>query len=183
MLECSNPLTSAKFLLVRDATNDQMELIEGQPFVAPSPSTFHQSIVLRIARAFNRMLEHDGLDEAVAGPPSIVVEVLAQSTSQRDLTIKRNTYAVHGVNEYWIANPTGKTVIVHTDQAEGHDRSVVISRDIATSVSSPAVTFDVRESLFPISPLRQRGANRATFLRYHCISYEAGAHFSANRHE
>lgn len=189
MLEISNPLTHEEFLRVRDATNDQTELIEGELLVTPSPSTMHQAVVLRLARVFDRALEDAGhglvfiapldvrlasdtvvqpdllvlldervigvVDDAVEGPPSIVIEVLSQSTSRRDLTIKRNLYAAHGVAEYWIADPAGKTVTVHSDPAAGHYRSVVTSLDTAASVLLPQVSFDVRKLFAPISPLRQ----------------------------
>jgi Uma2 family endonuclease len=188
MLEISNPLTYEEFLRVRDATNDQTELIEGELFMTPSPSTLHQAIVLRLTRVFDRALEEAGnglvfiapldvrlapdtivqpdimilladrligiVDDAVEGPPSIVFEVLSQSTSQRDLTIKRSLYATHGVAEYWIADPIGKAVTVHTDPVEGRYRSVVTSLDTASSVLLPEVSFDVRELFAPISPLR-----------------------------
>jgi Uma2 family endonuclease len=186
MLEISNPLTYEEFLRVRDATIDQTELIEGELFVTPSPSTLHQAIVLRLARGFDRALEVGGSglvfvapldvrlaantivqpdimiflddrlrfvgEDAVEGPPSVVIEVLSQSTSRRDLNIKRRIYATYEVPEYWIADPSGKTVTVHTDAAEGQYRSVMTSLDTATCVLIPQVTFDVSQLFAPVSP-------------------------------
>ena len=188
MLEISNPLKYEEFLRVRDATNDQTELIEGELFVIPSPSSLHQAVVLRLTRAFDRALEERGNglvlfapldvrlgmdsvvqpdilillderlgslgDDAVEGAPSLAVEVLSQSTSRRDLIVKRRIYAVHGVSEYWIADPAGKTVTVHTDPAEDQYRSVVTSLDTVTSVLLPSVILDVDELFAPISPRR-----------------------------
>jgi Uma2 family endonuclease len=189
MLEISNPLTYDEFLRVRDATNDQTELIAGELFVTPSPSLLHQAVVLRLTRVFDRALETTGngliffapldvrlapdsvvqpdilvlldeglsalSDEAVEGAPSIAIEVLSRSTSHRDLIIKRNLYAVHGVAEYWIADPSGKTVTVHTDPHGGQYRSAVTSLDTASSVLLSEVSFDVGELFAPISPLRR----------------------------
>ncbi|MDQ2654719.1 MAG: Uma2 family endonuclease [Chloroflexota bacterium] len=186
MLEISNPLTYEEFLRVRDATNDQTELIEGELFVTPSPSSLHQAVVLRLTRVFDRALEERGngvvffapldvrlgldsvvqpdililLDErlnvlgedAVEGVPSIAIEVLSRSTSRRDLIIKRQLYAAHEVAEYWIADPAGKTVTVHTDPADGQFRSVVTSLDTASSVLLPNVCFELSELFGPISP-------------------------------
>jgi Uma2 family endonuclease len=186
MLEISNPLTYEEFLRVRDATNDQTELIEGELFVTPSPSSLHQAVVLRLTRVFDRALEERGngvvffapldvrlgldsvvqpdililLDErlhvlgedAVEGVPSIAIEVLSRSTSRRDLIVKRQLYASHEVAEYWIADPAGKTVTVHTDPADGQFRSVVTSLDTASSVLLPNVCFELSKLFGPISP-------------------------------
>jgi Uma2 family endonuclease len=188
VLEVKSPLSYGEFLRVRDATNDQTELIEGELFVTPSPSSLHQAVVLRLTRVFDRVVEERGngvmffapldvrlgqdsvlqpdililLDEQMSvlgdadvnGAPSIAVEVLSQSTSRRDLIVKRRVYAVHGVAEYWIADPAGKTVTIHTDPAEGQYRSVVTSLDTATSSLLPKVTFDLAELFAPISPRR-----------------------------
>ena len=189
MLEISNPLTYEEFLRVRDATNDQTELIEGELFVTPSPSSLHQAVVLRLTRVIDRVLEElgDGVvlfapldvrlapdsvvqpdivillndqlsvltEEAVEGVPSIAIEVLSRSTSRRDLVVKRHLYAVHAVAEYWIADPAGKTVTVHSDPVEGQYRSVVTSLDTASSVLLPNVSFDVSKLFAPISPSRR----------------------------
>jgi Uma2 family endonuclease len=188
MLEISNPLTYEEFLRVRDATNDQTELIEGELFVTPSPSSLHQAVVLRLTRVFDRVLAESGngvvlfapldvrlamdsvvqpdivvlldeqlnalSEEAVEGSPSIAIEVLSRSTSRRDLIIKRHLYAAHEVAEYWIADPAGKTITIHTDPAEGQYRSVVTSLDTATSVLLPNAFFDISELFAPISPRR-----------------------------
>lgn len=188
MLEVKRPLSYEEFLRVREATNDQTELIEGELFVTPSPSSLHQAIVLRLARAIDRALEDRGNgvvliapldvrlgldsvvqpdilvllderldvlgDDAVYGAPSIAIEVLSHSTSRRDLIVKRRIYAVHGVSEYWIVDPSGRTVTVHTEPADSQYRSVVTSLDTATSVLLTNVSFDVSELIAPISPGR-----------------------------
>lgn len=56
MLEISNPRTYEDLLRVRDATNDQTELIDGELFVPPSPSPLHQAVLLRLTRVFDRAL-------------------------------------------------------------------------------------------------------------------------------
>ena len=189
MLEISRPLTYEEFLRVREATNDQTELIDGELFVTPSPSPLHQAVIHRLTRAIDRALDERGsglvfftpldvrlapdsvvqpdilillddrmeaiTEDAIEGAPSLVIEVLSPSTNRRDLTLKRNLYAAHGVTEYWIADPRGKTVTVHADPVGGHYQSVVTSLDTATSVLLPAVSLDVRKLFAPVSPLRQ----------------------------
>jgi len=46
----------------------------------------------------------------VHGVPDLVVEVLSPSTAQNDRGYKKDVYARCGVWEYWIANPTDKSV-------------------------------------------------------------------------
>lgn len=48
----------------------------------------------------------------VHGAPDLVIEMLSPSTEQRDLTIKRERYAMFGVKEYWLAAPLTKTITV-----------------------------------------------------------------------
>ncbi len=48
----------------------------------------------------------------VHGAPDLVIEMLSPSTEQRDLTIKRERYAMFDVKEYWLANPITKTITV-----------------------------------------------------------------------
>jgi len=60
------------------------------------------------------------LDEAgCRGAPDLVVEILSPSTAQKDLKIKFARYERAGVREYWIIDPTGKTVQVFTLGPDG----------------------------------------------------------------
>lgn len=49
----------------------------------------------------------------IFGAPDMVVEVLSHSTRKKDLTVKKDTYEVQGVREYWIVNPWDKSVTVY----------------------------------------------------------------------
>lgn len=42
--------------------------------------------------------------------PSIVVEILSQSTEKRDRGVKFKDYEKHGVEEYWLVHPQNKTI-------------------------------------------------------------------------
>lgn len=49
---------------------------------------------------------------AVEGAPDLVVEILSPATRGRDLGCKREAYARHGVQEYWVVDPEAETVDV-----------------------------------------------------------------------
>ena len=53
-------------------------------------------------------------EKNIRGAPDLVVEVLSPSTAQRDRTLKRTLYALHGVPEYWQADTDAKNVTVLT---------------------------------------------------------------------
>lgn len=57
-------------------------------------------------------------EENVQGAPDLVVEILSPSTADRDLAIKRDLYARHGVREYWIVDTDARTVTVLVRDAE-----------------------------------------------------------------
>ena len=48
----------------------------------------------------------------LSGAPDLVAEVLSPSTAYYDLTLKRDAYEAHGVDEYWIVDPERETVTV-----------------------------------------------------------------------
>ena len=43
------------------------------------------------------------------GVPDLAVEVVSESTEQKDLEVKRHEYASAGVAEYWIVDPVAMT--------------------------------------------------------------------------
>lgn len=45
------------------------------------------------------------------GAPDMVIEILSDSTSYYDTTVKKGIYEEHGVREYWIIDPADNTVI------------------------------------------------------------------------
>lgn len=47
------------------------------------------------------------------GAPDWIVEILSPNSSRRDMVLKRDLYARHGVREYWIVDPMHRTVLMH----------------------------------------------------------------------
>lgn len=56
--------------------------------------------------------EHIITSANIQGAPDLIVEILSPSIGRRDRTTKRDLYARHGVEEYWIADPDTQTVVV-----------------------------------------------------------------------
>ena len=75
-------------------------------------------------------------DQLFFPAPDLVVEVLSDSTKQRDRGIKLEDYQLHGVEEYWIVDAKQKTIEQYhleanqyhliTKAQEGHIRSFVV---------------------------------------------------------
>ncbi len=54
-------------------------------------------------------IKSNGID----GAPDLVVEVLSPSTMRYDRTYKKDIYAKSGVKEYWLVNPSDKSIEVY----------------------------------------------------------------------
>ena len=61
---------------------------------------------------FSKGRSHIRTGKNICDAPDIVVEILSPSTSAYDWGYKRDLYARHGVNEYWLADPYARQIIV-----------------------------------------------------------------------
>jgi len=59
----------------------------------------------------------------IQGAPDLVVEILSSASERRDRGAKQKLYARAGVTEYWIVDPTSKTVEVFTLSETGYQRT------------------------------------------------------------
>ena len=48
------------------------------------------------------------------GAPNLIIEILSNGNTKTDLKIKFDLYEENGVQEYWIVNPSDKTVLVYS---------------------------------------------------------------------
>ncbi len=81
------PLTYREYALFPD-DGRRYELMDGDPFVSPAPSTFHQTVSRRLQFALMRLLEEPGLALVFNAP----VDVILSDTNvvQPDIVVVRN---------------------------------------------------------------------------------------------
>lgn len=65
----------------------------------------------------------------IQGAPDIVVEVLSDSTRERDETVKRALYERCHVREYWLADPDERTVQVFRHTGSAFEPAVTFSSE------------------------------------------------------
>jgi Uma2 family endonuclease len=122
----------------------------GRVFVSPvdvrlDASTIVQPDVLVI---LNTHLERIA-EKRILGAPDLVVEVASPATKEHDRHKKRTAYALAGVPEYWIVDPTERNVEVLILEAGTYYSSGIfqgqqcIPSKIATGLSVPFEQFFV----------------------------------------
>lgn len=77
-----------------------------------------QPDLLFVARQRQGILDPAG---GVHGAPDLVVEIFSAATAGRDQVVKRKLYGKYGVREYWIVDPTARSVEVLTVGQTGLD--------------------------------------------------------------
>jgi Uma2 family endonuclease len=108
----------------------------GEVFVAPFDVVFSQFDVvepdlLYISKARASVLT----EKNVQGAPDLVIEVLSETTAERDRTAKLKLYARFGVEEYWVIDPVVISVEIYRRQKEGFQ--LVARLHAGDSLTSP----------------------------------------------
>jgi Uma2 family endonuclease len=85
----------------------------GRVFVAPVDVRLNASTIVQpdVLVVLNAHLERIA-EKRILGAPDLVVEVASPATKEHDRYKKRATYALTGVPEYWIVDPTERNVEV-----------------------------------------------------------------------
>jgi len=60
----------------------------------------------------------DDKEQIIIGAPDLVIEILSKSSATNDKGIKKDTYEIHGVREYWLVDPIKKSIEVYALQDE-----------------------------------------------------------------
>jgi Uma2 family endonuclease len=67
--------------------------------------------------------------------PNLIVEILSDSTAQRDRTEKKALYEQNGVDEYWLVDPVRRRITVFALSANGYGSGVTYaSGDVCSQV-------------------------------------------------
>ena len=83
-------------------------------------------------------------NSGVTGAPDLVVEVLSESTRQRDINVKLPVYGRNGVREAWMADLRAETVSKYIGDGLAMTLLQVYSaNDIVTSDVMPGVSIDL----------------------------------------
>lgn len=78
-------------------------------------STSDNQIITVVQPDLSVICDSSKIDEkGCLGAPNLIVEILSNGNSNTDLKIKFDLYEENGVKEYWIVNPTDKTVLIYT---------------------------------------------------------------------
>jgi Uma2 family endonuclease len=91
------------------------EVLAGPCDVLLAPGDVVQPDILFVAAARRDIVG----PENVRGAPDLVVEILSPSDVEHDRERKHALYARHGVREYWIVDPVGRTIEVFALGASG----------------------------------------------------------------
>ena len=86
-----------------------------------------------------------GEDDYYKGVPTLVMEVLSNSTRRKDLLIKTALYRDCGVKEYWIINPDEKQVMIYHFDQDNVEVTTFKIGEIATSYTFEELTIKVED--------------------------------------
>lgn len=82
------------------------------------------------------------------GTPTLVIEILSDSTRSKDMIDKLNTYMLSGVKEYWIIDTRQESIMIYDFTDFGIDMFKVYEKGaVARSQVFSGLSADV-ESLF-----------------------------------
>ncbi len=80
------------------------------------------------------------------GTPTLIVEVLSDSTRNKDMIEKLNTYMLSGVKEYWIIDPKQENVMIYSFNNYAIDRYKLYARgNIAQSMAFQDLFADIED--------------------------------------
>jgi len=78
------------------------------------------------------------------GTPDLVIEILSDSTRNKDMIDKLNSYMLSKVKEYWIVDPRQQTIIIYSfDDEDIGSLKVYEKEDIARSLLFDGLKADV----------------------------------------
>ena len=84
------------------------EVIDGEVYMTPAPTTGHQDVLGRLWDIVFHFVSDQKIGRVFFAP----VDVVSPTTALRDRVEKRVLYERYGVKEYWVVDPEAKQVEV-----------------------------------------------------------------------
>lgn len=88
-------------------------------------------------------------NHGVHGAPDLIIEILSDSTQRTDRLVKFNLYCQAGVQEYWIVDPSTRTVAVYTLEDGTYHAAATYGADASVPVG---ILEDCKIDLPPVFP-------------------------------
>ena len=80
------------------------------------------------------------------GAPSLVIEILSESTEERDRTFKFREYARGGAKEYWLVSPERREIEVYKNSGQGFQLvNILRPPDVLNSPLFADIDLDVKQ--------------------------------------
>lgn len=84
-------------------------------------------------------------DRGCSGAPELIVEILSPGNTKKEMKYKFELYEAAGVEEYWIVDPTEKTVLQYSlINGQFTNRRPLIEEDTLTSTLFPDLQIDLK---------------------------------------
>lgn len=117
----------------------------GEVFIGPTDVFFSERNVVVPDVLFVAAKRSDILHRRyVAGAPDLVIEVLSPKTRRIDLGRKKALYAAFGVAEYWIVDPSARTVAIWS-LVDGEYEPVAQADEAVRSLVVPGFSVSLTE--------------------------------------
>jgi Uma2 family endonuclease len=85
-------------------------------------------------------------DRGCIGSPDLVIEILSPGNSKKEMGIKFNLYEENQIKEYWIVEPTEKSIFVYTlKDGKYSGLKPCIEGEKITSPLFPKLNFDIEK--------------------------------------
>lgn len=126
------------------------------PFVAPYDITISRfaddiNMVQPDLMVICDLAQHLAADGYYKGVPTLVCEILSDSSRRHDLIKKLSLYMDGGVEEYWIVDPKNKTIVVYGfTEGEIAEHLTFKAPEQAHSTKFPDLRIDLKRVFRPI---------------------------------
>jgi hypothetical protein len=117
------------------------EIVDGDHYISPAPSTKHQTVSRRIQFQLYEQIELTGRGQV----PDLIIEILSDSNPEHDRVLKLGMYQRAQVPEYWIVDPEEEFVETYV-LTEGRLKLVGTYRDSIGVVIMPETSVNLKQA-------------------------------------